>query len=74
MESVFIKTDYITLGQFLKFTGSITNGSEAKTAVLVLKISINGVSETRRGRKIYPGDVVKIEKKSYVIVLSNENK
>lgn len=73
MKTVFISSEYITLGQFLKFTGIINNGSEAKIAVLELKISINGASECRRGRKIYPNDVVKIEKSSFLVKNKDEN-
>ena len=52
METVFIKSDYITLGQFLKYIGLIGNGGEAKIAVLSHKILINNELESRRGRKI----------------------
>ncbi len=73
METVFISSEYITLGQFLKFTGIISNGSEAKIAVLELKITVNGVLESRRGRKIYPNDVVKIEKRAFLVKNKDEN-
>lgn len=73
METVFISSEYITLGQFLKYNGLISNGSEAKIAVLTFKITINGESETRRGRKIYPGDLIKINKKSYLVAQKNGN-
>ena len=73
METVFISSEYITLGQFLKFTGIISNGSEAKIAVLELKITVNGVFESRRGRKIYPNDVVKIEKRAFLVKNKDEN-
>ena len=68
MVNVKINSDYITLGQFLKFSGIISNGGEAKIMVKVLKISVNNASEDRRGRKLYPGDVIKVEKESYKIV------
>lgn len=73
METVFISSEYITLGQFLKYNGLISNGSEAKIAVLTFKITINGEPETRRGRKIYPGDLIKINKKSYLVAQKNDN-
>ena len=73
METVFISSEYITLGQFLKYNGLISNGSEAKIAVLTFKITINGESETRRGRKIYPGDLIKINKKSYLVAQKNDD-
>lgn len=73
MEKVFIDTEYITLGQFLKYTGIIYNGGEAKRAVKELKIAVNGGLESRRGCKIYPGDEVKIEKKAFLVVARHEN-
>ncbi len=73
MSDIFIQTEHITLGQFLKFIGKITNGGEAKIAVKLFKITINNVPEDRRGRKIYPGDVVKIEKESYFVKKHNGN-
>ena len=73
METIFISSEYITLGQLLKFTGIISNGAEAKIAVLELKITVNGVLENRRGRKIYHNDVVKIEKRAYLVKKQDEN-
>lgn len=64
---VKITTEFITLGQLLKMTDWISSGGEAKFAVKKLKISVNGVSENRRGRKLYPNDLVKIEDKDYKI-------
>jgi len=62
-----LKTPYITLDQLLKITDWISSGGEAKTAVKTLKISVNGEREDRRGRKLYPGDTVTIEGKSYTL-------
>lgn len=62
---ILLKTPYITLGQLLKITDWISSGGEAKTAVKTLKITVNGDKEDRRGRKLYPGDTVVIEGKSY---------
>ena len=51
-----IDTEFITLGKLLKMTDWISSGGEAKFAVKELKIQVNGESENRRGRKLYPGD------------------
>lgn len=67
MESVFITSEYITLGQFLKFLGKISNGGEAKIFINNNKIMVNDEEETRRGRKIYPNDVVFIDKEGFLI-------
>lgn len=62
-----LTSPYITLGQLLKITDWISSGGEAKTAVKTLRITINGEPDDRRGRKIYPGDTVTIEDKTYSI-------
>lgn len=67
MEVVKIHTEYINLGQFLKLKGFIANGGEAKIAVLDMEIKVNSVVETRRGRKLYPGDTIKIKNRSFLI-------
>ncbi|MBR6957932.1 MAG: RNA-binding S4 domain-containing protein [Erysipelotrichaceae bacterium] len=64
---VKITTDYIELQQLLKLTDWISTGGEAKIAVKKLNIKYNGVPEKRRGKKIYPGDIVEIQNKKYEI-------
>ncbi|HAM62553.1 MAG: RNA-binding protein [Firmicutes bacterium GWF2_51_9] len=62
-----ITTEFITLGQFLKMTDWIDSGGQAKIAVKTLKIFVNNEKEDRRGRKLYPGDEIKVEGKAYRI-------
>jgi ribosome-associated protein YbcJ (S4-like RNA binding protein) len=47
--------------------GIIDCGSYAKQFLLDNKVWINGEQDQRRGRKIYPGDVVKVLNKSYEV-------
>lgn len=62
-----IKTPYITLGQLLKVADIIQSGGEAKMAVKTLRITVNGEAENRRGRKLYPEDVICVESETIVI-------
>jgi len=55
-EAVPIHTPYITLDALLKLAGAAASGGEAKTLIQSGRIRVNGVAETRRGRKLYPGD------------------
>ena len=64
---VKITTDYIELQQLLKLTDWISTGGEAKIAVKKLNIKYNGVPENRRGKKIYPGDIVEIQNRKYEV-------
>lgn len=74
MKIIKIKTPFITLGQFLKFTGTIQNGGEAKMYLAENIININGEIDCRRGRKIYPGDTVQVQPNSiFKIERSYEN-
>lgn len=73
MVKIAINTDFITLGQFLKFSGIISNGGEAKTYLNSTKIMVNGEFENRRGKKLRAGDVIQIGPKSFQIELKNED-
>lgn len=57
---VKISTEYITLGQFLKFADVITNGGEAKQFIMTNKIFVNNEPTTQRGKKLRDKDIVNI--------------
>ena len=67
--SVRIKPPYITLGQFLKFEGIVDEGFLAKPFLAENVVLVNGERDTRRGRKLYPGDLVEADGTTYEIVL-----
>lgn len=60
-ETVAIRTPYITLGQLLKYAGLVDEGSMAKPFLAAGKALVNGEPETRRGRKLRPGDTLLAE-------------
>jgi ribosome-associated protein len=60
-EIIYIRTEYIQLGQLLKLIGIIGHGGEAKTLLASTEVFVNHQIDQRRGRKIYPGDRVEIE-------------
>lgn len=61
MVKIEISTEYITLGQFLKFAGIIDSGALAKQFLLEKCVFVNDERENRRGRKLYNNDVVNID-------------
>lgn len=61
VQQVKINTDYITLQQLLKMIQVISSGGEAKYFLQEHQVFVNDQLETRRGRKLYPGDQVKID-------------
>ena len=50
--------EYITLNVVLKISDLISTGGQAKIYLLENEVLVNKESESRRGRKLYPGDVV----------------
>ena len=61
MNNVKIITEYITLGQFLKLTNIASSGGLVKAILAEYKISVNDTPDTRRGKKLYPGDKITIK-------------
>lgn len=55
MKEIAILTEYITLGQFLKYVGIIYSGALAKEFLAENTVLVNNEEENRRGRKLYPG-------------------
>lgn len=49
---------FIRLGQALKKAGLVSSGIEAKMVILDGLVTVNEETETRRGRKLYSGDVI----------------
>ncbi|MBS5853261.1 MAG: RNA-binding S4 domain-containing protein [Staphylococcus sp.] len=60
MKVIKIKTDYIKLGQFLKFIGMISLGGEVKDFLANKTIKINNLIEKQRGKKLFSGDLIEI--------------
>jgi len=65
---ISIHTEFITLGQLLKFADIVGSGSEAKFYLASHKSVVNGELDNRRGRKLRNGDNVEIENVVYEII------
>ncbi len=61
MQTIEIRDEFIKLGQALKLAGLVENGGEAKEVIAEGLVLVNGEADTRRGRKLYPGDVVSFQ-------------
>jgi len=48
----------IRLDQFLKLSGLVRSGGEAKYLIQSGQVLLNGIVETRRSKKLQPGDQV----------------
>jgi len=65
---ITIKDEFIKLGQALKLAGVVEDGVEAKYAIQDGLVQVNGEVDTRRGRKVYEGDVITFENQEIVVV------
>ena len=63
-----LRGDYITLGQLLKAENLVEDGAMAIEVIKEGLAKVNGEVDTRRGKKLYPGDVVEFEGNEIKIV------
>lgn len=61
MEIIKLREEFIKLGQALKAAGFVESGVEAKEVIQDGLVSVNGEIDTRRGRKLYDGDIVEFD-------------
>ena len=58
-EQFFISGDYIELNKLLKASGICITGGQAKTIIAEGLVTVDNQKETRKGRKIKNGMIVK---------------
>lgn len=68
MTAVEIRDDFIKLGQLLKLANLVSSGVEAKVVIQDGLVKVNGEVETRRGKKIYPQDVVEYQGQEVTVI------
>ncbi len=59
--------DTIALDMFLKLATVVPSGGAAKHLIQSGAVQVNGTVETRRGRKLRPGDLVEVNGEQFVI-------
>lgn len=67
MEEVFIKDEFIKLGQALKLANLVASGVDAKFVVQDGLVKVNGEVCTMRGKKLVDGDEVSFEGNTFVV-------
>ena len=60
--NIILKTEFITLGQLLKLAKVVSTGGEVKSYLRENVVIVNNTQEDRRGRKLYKGDVIEVNK------------
>lgn len=68
MQQVFIKDDFIKLGQALKLAGFVDSGVEAKVVINEGLVQVNNETVLMRGKKLVNNDVVSYKGNSFQIV------
>ena len=63
-----MRGDMIRLGQLLKLAGVRDTGGEVKELLAQDSVTVNGEPETRRGRQLRPGDVVRVADDEILLV------
>ena len=61
MEIIKLRDEFIKLGQALKAASLVEDGVEATLVIQDGLVKVNGETDTRRGRKLYDGDVVSFD-------------
>ena len=68
MQATEISDDFIKLGQLLKLAGMVSSGVEAKIVIQNGEVTVNGEVDTRRGKKIYPQDIVEYKGQQVTVI------
>ena len=61
MEIIKLREEFIKLGQAFKAAGLVESGVEAKEVIQDGLVKVNGEVDTRRGKKLYDGDIVSFD-------------
>jgi ribosome-associated protein len=67
MRTVVITGDTVELFKLLKFEGLASSGGEAKMLIDAGNVRVNGVTETRKRKKLKVGDIVEFDGDSMLI-------
>ena len=67
MEEVFIRDEFIKLGQALKLANLVASGVDAKFVVQDGLVKVNGEVCTMRGKKLRGGDKVTLEGRTVLV-------
>lgn len=59
LRAIEISDESIRLGQLLKLAGLVDSGSDVKALLADGVVEVNGEAESRRGRRLVVGDVVR---------------
>lgn len=67
MKEFKITTEPLLLQNFLKLLDFTSTGGQAKYFLAEHEVKVNEEKETRRGRKLYAGDKVEVDKREFLL-------
>lgn len=67
MKEFKINTEPLLLQNFLKLLDFTSTGGQAKYFLAEHEVKVNEEKETRRGRKLYAGDKVEVDKQGFLL-------
>ena len=67
MKILEISQEPIKLYQIMKIENMVASGGEAKVVIAAGQVSINGIVETRKGKKIVSGDIITFGKETICV-------
>lgn len=67
MKPIYINTDFIKLDTFLKLSGVVATGGQAKQLILSGQVKVNGVGCLERGKKIRDKDTIEYNSTVYEV-------
>jgi len=67
------KGQSITLNDFIKTSGLVGTGGQAKVLIQSGEVMVNGVWETRRRRKLFPGDAIELLGTKVIVVADGDS-
>ncbi|ASN61049.1 S4 domain-containing protein YaaA [Latilactobacillus curvatus] len=71
-QEIKLKAEFVTLGQLLKEAGVIETGGQTKWFLKETTVLVNGEPDDRRGRKLYPEDVVEVSDNGQFVIKQQE--
>lgn len=61
MQEIYIKDEYIRLGQALKLAGLVGSGTDAKYVITEGMVKVNNETAYERGKKCRKGDIIEYD-------------
>ena len=68
VKRVVISEDFIKLGALLKLAEITSSGGEAKSIIQNGMVYVSGEPCTMRGKKIKPGDIIRVDRRTILVV------